>query len=552
MAAVGVLEWLLGPTCFGGMDHSGESVPHADATSDGEVGTVVVAGSRPATPAAAVDENETRSLPAFSESAARELASAPSAIAAAAMAEARRRLLWLARPVLNRAIMVLFVASRAEAQLQLFTTHPMWLLVIVRACRVAWAEVEGDAGSLHNAGPAGGNGGGEGDAAANSGDEDGGDHDSGESCELSMESPMWTPSVQSVALSMQQVAARALEVLQALAAVQQLRQQLLELGTLVSMLRTAAGGSSLLDELLEEEFPARSLAVCVHGTAHDATARRQSIAGTPLSTPHHDSQNPRRSFLVAHLDRDVDAAQRAAAAAAAAGARVPHVHGRPDEPDSWVEELAVRQAAARVLQYLVGAADEMSRLAEADNAASDLMTRAMRQLVTPGMVRRLKEGSFLRYALTETTEGPIVLWNQTMRYVCTCFDVVVPPLNCGLGVVPLQPPPRMVHDTRRTHHRKRQPCLHRTCHMNHALLPLQHTVTNGLSVVWLGGPQTNFRHAAGRVAMLNPPHFWRFGVFLRPETMITLYPNLEREVLLADVWVRLYVLLLLACGCVGL
>lgn len=94
------------------------------------------------------------------------------------------------------------------------------------------------------------------------------------------------------------------------------------------------------------------------------------------------------------------------------------VYGRPDEPDSWVEQLAVRQAAARVLQYLVGAADEESRLADVGNVASECMCRIMRQFVTPGMLRRLTEGSFLRHVLThEPIADAIVIWNMDMRCV---------------------------------------------------------------------------------------------------------------------------------------
>ena len=42
--------------------------------------------------------------------------------------------------------------------------------------------------------------------------------------------------------------------------------------------------------------------------------------------------------------------------------------------------------------------------------------------------------------------------------------------------------------------------------------------------------------------MLNPAHLWQFEVFMRPDTMHVLFPRLTREVLLSDVWVRLYAL----------
>jgi len=388
--------WLVGESAYGGLDTGSPGAEATPATNSATAGTIEVS-------AEGDDVVNSRVLPQLPLSPAKDVPAVPSVVDVATMSPQRRLQLWLLRPVLVRAVEVSHVCARGESHLKMFSTRPAWMLLLLRLCRMPWRETEAEPDTNH-------------DDDDDGGDDD--DDDDGRAAGGDGDSSPWYPSARMTALAMQQATARALDQLQVLAEVPHMRQTLLEMGALLVSLDTALGGACTLTALTDPSHPVQAQDVCElrqRGATVPRSGPRSGLDTT--GRPLRDAQRPRGSFLGSSTSSPVGAASPTAAATATA-----HGDGDGDgdaaggAPDEWVEQLAVRQGACRVLQILVGAADEVSRRSQRVNPASDLMRRIMRQLVTPGMLRRLNEGSFLTYVLPDAlVEQPVVIWSPGMR-----------------------------------------------------------------------------------------------------------------------------------------
>ena len=185
-------------------------------------------------------------------------------------------------------------------------------------------------------------------------------------------------------------------------------------GAVTYLLQTAVAGNVEADNLYDHNDDVGSdLNPVAEGAAHDATTTTTARAGAGAGAGA-GAEAPRASR-----------AARVAAMMALRKAELAEEQHRAElyaaqitNPEHEFSQLSVRSHAAHVVRTLVGAVDVALHVAEHEEGqgAANSANGVLRELLTPGLHRRLQEGALCPTVLAhDSSENAIVIWDADMR-----------------------------------------------------------------------------------------------------------------------------------------